>query len=139
MQMTPPLRLEPEGAYYYDAETRRDAEALRLITLLIDSPQRLRLVRYSAAQRRAAQMVSGRFTIPASDKSAQAELQKTLQALSGHFQVNADSAQASRQVPSESRLRAELAPVGDFLSCVWWLHRWAAKARVTLPPVVGCV
>ncbi|MDD2741351.1 MAG: SNF2-related protein [Rhodocyclaceae bacterium] len=116
MQMTPPLRPEPEGAYYYDAESRRVLEALRLITLLIDSPQRLRLVRYSAAQRRAAQMVSGRFTIPASDKTAQAELQKTLQALSGHFQVNADSAQASRQVPAESRLRAELAPVGDFLS-----------------------
>ena len=116
MQMTPPLRLEPEGAYYYDTEERRDAEALRLITLLIDSPQRVRLVRYNAAQRRAAQMVSGRFAIPASDKTAQVELQKTLHALSGQFQVNADSAQASRQVTSESRLRAELSPVGDFLS-----------------------
>lgn len=116
MQMTPPLRLEPEGAYYYDAESRRVAEALRLITLLVDSPQRLRLVRYTAAQRRAAQMVTGRFAIPASNQAAQSELQKTLQALSGHFQVNADSAQASRQVAAESRLRAELAPVGEALS-----------------------
>lgn len=116
MQLTPPLRLEPEGAYYYDAEERRDAEALRLITLLVDSPQRVRLVRYTPAQRRAAQLVSGRFAVPAKEAAAQAELQKTLQALSGHFQVHADSAQASRQVQPESRLRAELAPVGDFLS-----------------------
>lgn len=116
MQISPPLRLEPEGAYYEDAEARRDAEALRLMTLVVDSPQRVRLIRYTAAQRRAAQLVSGRFAVPVKEKAAQAELQKTLQALSGHFQVNADPAQASRQVPPESRLRAELAPVGDFLS-----------------------
>jgi hypothetical protein len=39
-----------------------------------------------------------------------------LRALAGRFQVHADSAQATRQVGSDSRLRAELSPVGDHLS-----------------------
>jgi hypothetical protein len=116
LQITPPLRPEADGSYYFDAEEKRDAEALRLITLLPDGPQRVRLVRYTAAQRRAAQLVSGRFAVPANAEGAQADLDKTLQALAGHFQVHADAAQASRQVPSESRLRAELAPVGESLS-----------------------
>lgn len=116
MRVSPPPRPEPENAYYLDAEERRDAEALRLITLLPDSPQRVRLVRYTAAQRRAAQLVSGRFAVPAKEKVAHAELEKTLQALSGHFQVHADAAQASRQVATDSRLRAELAPVGESLA-----------------------
>jgi superfamily II DNA or RNA helicase len=116
MRINPPLRAEPEGSYYLDAEAKRDADALRLITLLPDGPQRVRLVRYTAAQRRAAQLVSGRFAVPANAEGAQAELDKTLQALAGHFQVQADAAQASRQVASESRLRAELAPVGESLS-----------------------
>lgn len=116
MQITPPLRAEAEENYYYDAEEKRDAEALRLITLLPEGPQRVRLIRYTAAQRRAAQLVSGRFAVPANAEGVQADLDKTLQALAGHFQVHADAAQASRQVESESRLRAELAPVGEALS-----------------------
>ncbi len=116
MQISPPLRAETEDSYYLDAEEKRDADALRLITLLPDGPQRVRLVRYTAAQRRAAQLVSGRFAVPAKAEGAQADLDKTLQALAGHFQVHADAAQASRQVESESRLRAELAPVGEALS-----------------------
>ncbi|MDP3406909.1 SNF2-related protein, partial [Bosea sp. (in: a-proteobacteria)] len=116
LQISPPLRAEADGSYYFDAEEKRDAEALRLITLLPDGPQRVRLVRYTVAQRRAAQLVSGRFAVPANAEGAQADLDKTLQALAGHFQVHADSAQASRQVPCESRLRAELAPVGESLS-----------------------
>jgi superfamily II DNA or RNA helicase len=116
MRISPPLRAEAEDSYYLDADEKRDAEALRLITLLPDGPQRVRLVRYTAAQRRAAQLVSGRFAVPAKAEGAQADLDKTLQALASHFQVHADAAQASRQVESESRLRAELAPVGESLS-----------------------
>lgn len=116
LQLNPPPRPEPAHPYYLDAEQRRDREALRQITLLQDSPQRVRLVRYTPAHRRVAQLVSGRFSVPASAPSAQAELTKTLHALAGHFQVQADAAQASRQVPPESRLRAELAPVGEALS-----------------------
>jgi superfamily II DNA or RNA helicase len=114
MRVTPELRPEKEPAerYYWDADERREAEALRMITLVQDSPQRLRLIRLTAAQRRAAQLVSGRFSVPA---GAHDELQQALRALSGHFQVQADHAQAAREVAAESRLRAELSPVGESL------------------------
>lgn len=136
MRIDPPPRPEPENAWYATAEERRDAEALRLVTLIADGPQRLRLVRYSAAQRRAAQLVSGRFAIPADQPEARAELDKTLQSLAAHFQIHADAAQAARQVPAESRLRAELAPCGEALTL-----RLVATPLGTdgprLPPALG--
>jgi superfamily II DNA or RNA helicase len=115
MRIEPPLRPETdaENRYYMDGDERREAEALRLISLVQDSAQRVRLVRFTAAQRRAAQLVSGRFAVPA---NAHAEMDKALRALAGHFQVHADAAQAATQVASDSRLRAELAPVGEHLS-----------------------
>jgi superfamily II DNA or RNA helicase len=115
MRIEPPLRpgADSDDRYYMDDDQLREAEALRLITLVQDTPQRLRLVRFTAAQRRAAQLVSGRFTVPV---DAQAEMDKTLHALAAHFQVHSDTAQASKQVPADARLRAELAPVGEHLS-----------------------
>jgi superfamily II DNA or RNA helicase len=101
-----------EEAYYYDPEERKEAEALRLITVLRDSPQRLRLIRLTPAQRRAAQLVAGKLAVPA---SAGDELKHALQALSGHFQIQSDHAEAARDVPAETQLRAELSPAGDGL------------------------
>lgn len=114
MHVTPSPRLEPRGEepYYFDSENRRELEELRTITVLQDTPQRLRVIRMTAAQRRAAQLVSGRFAVPS---SAQEELQQALRALAGHFQVHADHAQAAREVAPESRLRAELSPAGEHL------------------------
>ncbi len=113
MRIDPPLRPNTSNeAYYMDAEQQREGAALRLITLIPDGPQRLRLVRFSAEQQQAAQLVSGRFAIPASAPGVQEEVEKTLRALATRFQVHADSAQAARQVVSDSRLRAELAPAG---------------------------
>ncbi|EXI82843.1 MAG: ATP-dependent helicase HepA [Candidatus Accumulibacter appositus] len=118
MRVEPPLRAPPAAHSHYaqDADERRETEALRLITLVVDGPQRLRLVRFSSAQQQAAQLVSGRFSVPAEAPNAQAELAKTLHALAAHFHVHADSAQATRQVSCDSRLRAELSPLGDALS-----------------------
>ncbi len=114
MRVTPAPRpdKEPEGRYYLDSDERREEEALRLITLVPDTPQRVRVIRLTAAQKRAAQLVSGRLEVPA---SAQNELQQTIHALARHFQVHADSAQAAREIPAESRLRAELSPTGEHL------------------------
>jgi superfamily II DNA or RNA helicase len=113
MRITPALRDgDPDEAYYYDTELRREAEALRLITVLRDSPQRLRLIRLTPAQRRAAQLVAGKLAVPA---SAEAELKQALQALAGHFQIQSDHAEAARDVPAETQLRAELSPAGDGL------------------------
>jgi len=68
------------------------------------APQRLRLVRFTAAQRHAAQLISGELTVPASTGAVQIE--KTLRLLAAHFQIHANSAQAARQVDSDSRLHA---------------------------------
>lgn len=114
LRITPPLRADDSAdeRYYFSADQRREAEALRMMTLAQDSPQRWRLIRFSAAQRRAAQLLSKRFSVPA---HAHAELQQTLRALVGHFDVHADQADAAREVEAESRLRAELSPVGEQL------------------------
>lgn len=98
--------------YYMEEAQRRDAEALRYIHVQQESAQRIRIVRLTPAQRRAAQLVSGKFSVPA---SAQTELQDALRALAGHFNVHSDDAAAARQVAAVSRLRAELSPAGDGL------------------------
>ncbi len=113
LKVTPPLRDSvPANKYYYDADEKREAEALRLITLVQDSAQRVRLIRFSASQRRAAQLLADKVTIPA---SAQKELQTAMEALTSHFQLQADHLQASREVAAESLLRAELSPLNDGL------------------------
>lgn len=114
LKVTPPLRdiKENDKPYYLSAEEKREAEALRLITLREDSPQRVSVIRMSAAQRRAAQLLAGKVEIPASAEEA---LKQTLHALSSHFQVHADHVQAAREIAPESRLRAELSPAGDGL------------------------
>ncbi|MEO9163498.1 MAG: DEAD/DEAH box helicase, partial [Casimicrobiaceae bacterium] len=114
LRVTPALLpdAEPDDDDLDDPADEHQTEALRALTLVRESPQRLRVIRFTAAQRRAAQLVSGRFAVPA---SAQGELQQALHALAGHFQVHADHAQAAREIATESRLRAELAPSGNQL------------------------
>jgi hypothetical protein len=72
---------------YYppSADERREAEALRLITLVQDGPQRLRLVRFSAEPAAGGPLVSGRFAMPADAPEAQPELEKTLRALAARI------------------------------------------------------
>ena len=114
MRVTPAPHPEPGGEYVYyeNADARREAEALRQISVVQESPQRFQVIRLTTAQRRAAQLVSGRLKVPA---AAQAELKQSLEVLARHFQVHADSAQATREVAPESRLRAELSPSGEAL------------------------
>lgn len=113
LKVTPPLREGlPASLHYLEADEKREAETLRLITLVQESSQRVRLIRFTPAQRRAAQLLTNQVTIPA---SAQQELQTAMQALTSHFQLQADHLQAAREVPTESRLRAELSPLNDGL------------------------
>ncbi|MFP5381674.1 MAG: SNF2-related protein [Gammaproteobacteria bacterium] len=116
MRVTPPVRgqtARKDYDYFIDADEKREQEALRQITVVRESPQRVRVIRLTPAQRRAAQLVSGRFKVPA---AAHAELQQTLQSLAPHFHIQSDSAEAAREVPAETRLRAELAPQGEALT-----------------------
>ncbi len=113
LKVTPPLRAgAPPDEYYYDADEKREAEAMRLITLVQDTAQRVRLIRFTPSQRRAAQLLAEKVAIPA---SAQKELHTAMQALTGHFQLQSDHLQAAREVPAEARLRAELSPLNDGL------------------------
>jgi superfamily II DNA or RNA helicase len=111
MRITPPMR-EPVQAdrYGLEADEKREIEVLNLITVMKDSPQRIRVIRFTPAQRRAAVLVADKLKIPA---NAEEELQKTLHALTGHFQIQSDHAEAAREVEAQTRLRAELSPVGE--------------------------
>lgn len=98
------------------AQEQKELDALRLVTVLRDGPQRAQLVRLTPAQKRVAQLLgrSG-LEIP---RAGAAQLQDVLTGLGAHFRIHADeavSAQAARELPAESRLRAELSPVGDGL------------------------
>ena len=115
MRITPQVRAEPEAdpyRTYVDGDEKREQEALRYITLVRESPKRVRVIRLTPAQRRAAQLVSGRFSVPA---EAQSELHQALQSLAGHFHVQSDHTEPARVVAAQSRLRAELSPIGESL------------------------
>lgn len=112
LRVTPPLREGRAKRHYFDEDEKREAEALRLITLVQDSSQRVRLFRFTPAQRRAAQLLADKVSIPA---SAQQELHTAMQALTSHFQLQSDHLQAAREIPAEARLRAELSPLNDGL------------------------
>ncbi len=114
MKVVPPLRegIPADTCQFYSAEERRSMEALRLITLVQDSTQRVRLIQFTPAQRRVAQLLAGQVAIPA---SAQNELQAAMKALTSHFQLQADHLQAAHEIPAEARLRAELSPLNDGL------------------------
>ncbi|MEO8358828.1 MAG: DEAD/DEAH box helicase [Vicinamibacteria bacterium] len=112
VQVTPPMR-EHSGRgepFYLEESDRRERLALRSITVLRDSPQRIRVIRLTDAQRRAAKLVSGRFSVPLAGHS---ELQLALRSLSGHFHIHSDDVEGAIEVEAESRLRAELTPSGD--------------------------
>ncbi len=120
LRLLPPLRTEASspllgGPWSPTVTELKEQEALRLITVLRDGPQRARLIRLSPEQKRAAQLIGEQLVVP---KSALSQVQAVLQSLGNHFQVHADMAQDSakvRQVVSDSRLRAELSPRGDAL------------------------
>ena len=91
----------------YDAEIER-RDALRIVR---DAPERARLMRISAAQRRVAELVAQRWTVPV---DAGPELDAALRVLSGHFVLHSDAA-AGEPVPSDARLVAQLQPRGEAL------------------------
>jgi superfamily II DNA or RNA helicase len=92
---------------------QREAEIERRNSLRVvrDSPERARLIRITPAQRRVAELVSQRWTVPV---DAVAELDAALRVLSGHFVLHSDAA-AGEAVPSHAQLLAQLQPRADAL------------------------
>ncbi|PXW98582.1 SNF2 family DNA or RNA helicase [Sphaerotilus hippei] len=91
------------------ASELKEVDALRTLTLERTEPQRAQLIRLNPAQKRVAQLVGRGLSLP---KEAADQLQPVLQGLGAHFQIHSDDAPAGREVPCESRLRAELTPQG---------------------------
>ena len=114
MRVTPAPHPDPAGEYAYHetADARREADALRQISVLQVSPQRFQVIRLTATQRRAALLVSGHFKVPA---TAQEELKQSMAVLARHFQVHSDAPQVAREVVADARLHAELSPNGEDL------------------------
>jgi superfamily II DNA or RNA helicase len=119
------VRMQPSLQVAADAATARwagseaeqkELDALRLVSIWRDGPQRARLIRLTASQKRVAQLLGpAGLDIP---RQGAAQLQEVLTGLGSHFRIHADdaeTAQAARELAPESRLRAELQPVGDGL------------------------
>ena len=106
VNVEPPRMFSGFGSSHDTEIAKRDA-----LRVLRDGPQHARLIRITAAQRRVAELVAQGWTVPA---SANAELGAALQVLSGLFQLHSD-ADAGQLVAGDSRLRAQLRPLGDGL------------------------
>ena len=106
VNVEPPRMFSGFGSSHDTEIAKRDA-----LRVLRDGPQHARLIRITAAQRRVAELVAQGWAVPA---SANAELGAALQVLSGLFQLHSD-ADAGQLVTGDSRLRAQLRPLGDGL------------------------
>jgi superfamily II DNA or RNA helicase len=119
------VRMQPSLQVVNDAAVARwagseaeqkELDALRLVSIWRDGPQRAKLIRLTASQKRVAQLLGPTgLDIP---RQGAAQLQEVLTGLGSHFRIHADdaqTAQAARELPAEARLRAELQPVGDGL------------------------
>jgi superfamily II DNA or RNA helicase len=95
----------------YDADRRTELERRNSLRVLRHGPQQARLLRITPAQRRVAELVAQRWTVPL---AAQGEMDAALRVLSGHFVLHSD-AEAGEPVPSDARLVALLQPRGDAL------------------------
>jgi superfamily II DNA or RNA helicase len=119
VRMQPSLQVANDGAVARWAGSeaeQKELDALRLVSIWRDGPQRAKLIRLTASQKRVAQLLGPTgLDIP---RQGAAQLQEVLTGLGSHFRIHADdaeTAQAARELPAESRLRAELQPVGDGL------------------------
>jgi len=104
-------RLPDPGMRFTSTDPSSEADRRNSLRIVRDAPESARLVRISAAQRRVAELVAKKWAVPV---DAKAELDAALKVLAGHFQLHSDAA-AGQAVASESRLRAQLSPVGDGL------------------------
>ena len=99
------------GMRFTTTDQSSEADRRNSLRIVRDAPDQARLIRINPAQRRVAELVAKKWAVPV---GAKAELDAALKVLAGHFQLHSDAA-AGQSVASESRLRAQLSPVGDGL------------------------
>ncbi|MCZ2441642.1 MAG: DEAD/DEAH box helicase [Burkholderiales bacterium] len=107
---------EPDlGRHVFDhAQLEAEIERRNSLRIVRDSAERARLIRITPAQRRVAELVSQRWTVPV---QASAELDAALRVLAGHFTLHSD-ASAGEPVAAEARLLAQMRPRGEALELV---------------------
>lgn len=113
LKVMPAMRPTPSLDGYLSPDAAQEANALRHITVLPHGPGRLRVVRLTPAQARAAVLLAGGLSVPAEAHEA---LDTTLRNLSAHFDIQSDLVAGPREMPPETLLRAELAPLGAGLA-----------------------
>ncbi|MCW5632521.1 MAG: DEAD/DEAH box helicase [Rubrivivax sp.] len=124
---------EPEVEHHVPDIVDIDDEAERRNSLRIvrESPGRARLIRVTAAQRRVAELVAQRWTVPV---DAGAELDAALRVLSAHFVLHSDAA-AGEPVASDARLVAQLQPRGDAMRLVLAVRPFGEFGPLVVPGV----
>ena len=111
-RIDPPLLAAKESQrvrYFRSRSYEESMERQNSMRVVRDAPDRARLIRISAAQRRVAELIAKDWAVPVDAKE---ELEAALRVLSGHFQLHSDAA-AGEEVPGEARLRAQLSPQGE--------------------------
>ncbi len=106
-----------------------ERERFNSLRVVRDAPDRARLIRVNAAQRRVAELVAKQWSVPV---EAKAELDGALRVLAGHFQLHSD-ATAGQEVDPESRLRALLSPQGDGLQLRLVVQPFGSFGPAVLP------
>lgn len=107
-------RTPPSLAHHLvDSWSGREQEIERRNSLRVvrEAPDRARLIRVGAAQRRVAELAAQRWLVPA---DAGTELDAALRVLTGYFVVHSE-AEAGEPVASDARLVAQLEPQGQAL------------------------
>ena len=122
-------RLPDVGEDFTASDTTAEGERRNGIRIVRDAPDRARLIRIGPAQRRVAELVSKKWSVPV---AAKGELEAALRVLAGHFQLHSD-AEAGQTVPSEPRLRAQLSPQGDGLQLRLLVQPFGTHGPVLVP------
>ena len=117
------------GMRFTSTDLSIECERRNSIRIVRDAPDQARLIRINPAQRRVAELVAKKWAVPV---DAKAELDAALKVLAGHFQLHSDAA-AGQAVTSESRLRAQLSPVGDGLQLRLLVQPFGSFGPAVLP------
>ena len=106
-----------QGRYagYVDEEMRSEQQRNRQQCIVIDGPDTARLVRFSPAHMRVAQIIANDLNVPLTAKT---ELAAAMQVLATHFELRSETTlgDAARMLLAPTTLRAEITPTSSGLA-----------------------
>ena len=106
-----------DGGYsgYVDEEMGGQQQRNRMQCLVLDAPDAARLVRFSPAHMRVAQIIANELNVPLTAKT---ELAAAMQVLATHFELRSETTlgDTARMLPKPTSLRAEITPTSSGLA-----------------------